>query len=85
MHDKFKHSERSTGLLGSHLNRWRSRASHRCTVANPSTFPGQTRRPDPNGASVRSDPMMEKSCLSVNVSGLKAHESSQIVARVPTY
>ncbi|OAY77415.1 hypothetical protein ACMD2_23197 [Ananas comosus] len=51
-----------------------SRASHRCTVVSPNTLPGQTRRPDPNGASLKSEPIMLTSS-SRNRSGRKAHGS----------
>lgn len=78
--ESLKRSERSTGAtwVGNHLNSWSIWANHKWTVAKPNALPGQTLRPDPNGASLRSEPMIDTSS-SMNLVGLKAHGSSHMV------
>ncbi|KAH1236688.1 hypothetical protein GmHk_08G021833 [Glycine max] len=75
--ESLRHSERSTGCAGSHMKWRRSCASQRWVVAKPKARPGHTLRPAPKGASLKSDPMIETSSLR-NLSGLKAHGSSQM-------
>lgn len=75
--DRRRHSPSWTCRAGAQLYAWRSRASHKWTVARPNVRPGQTLRPEPNGASLRSEPMTLTS-FSRKRSGLKAHGSFQM-------
>nr|CAB3457671.1 unnamed protein product [Digitaria exilis] len=89
-HDSLSTSDRSTARAGSgdgsSSNSCSSVASQNATVAMARLFPGQLRRPAPNGASLRSDPIIGNSAadpMATNLSGRNsagsAHTSGSCV------